>query len=380
MLDLSVVIVNYNSSSFLQICLDALALALRDIKAETIVIDNQSMDDSCAIVKAHYPWVHLVENATNEGFGKANNRAIAVAKGKHVLLLNPDTIVQKETLLQSMSILNRDPKNGAVGVKMLDGSGVFLPESKRGLPTPEVAFYKAFGMAQLFPKSKRFARYYLGHLSSEEETEVEVLAGAYMMCDAPLLKACGGFDEDFFMYGEDIDLSYRMTQKGYKIFYSPEFPIIHFKGESAGRDAVWAKRFYEAMHLFSEKHFSDQGGLWSQVLNLGIRMRKMISTSAEAKPVSTDLSSLTLVVLSADTEIKKWDKVTCQFKSVFLQGPDNYNVGLYDAILFLPAVERKIQLEVIQQNAGEKQFFFGADHFVLTSPSSLSRGEVYSLL
>lgn len=378
MLDLSVIIVNYNSSFFLQICLDALVLALKDIKAETIVIDNQSSDDSCAVVKERYPWVNLIENATNEGFGKANNRGIVISKGKHVLLLNPDTIVQKETLLQSMAILNRDLKNGAVGVKMLDGSGVFLPESKRGLPIPEVAFYKAFGMAKLFPKSKRFARYYLGHLSSELEAEVEVLAGAYMMCDAQLLRSCGGFDEDFFMYGEDIDLSYRMTQKGYKIYYSPEFPIIHFKGESAGRDAAWVKRFYEAMHLFSEKHFSHQGWLWSQVLNLGIRVRKMMTNTIEPKLVSSDLSSLALLVLSSDEDIHQWDKVTRQFKSVFLQHPDNYNLALYDAVLFLPDVDRRLQIKVIQQYAQEKQFFFASDDFVLTSPSSLSKGEIYS--
>lgn len=379
MLELSIVIVNYNSSYFLQLCLDALASAINDFDAETIVIDNQSIDDSCAIVKEKYPWVNLIENATNEGFGKANNRGIAIAKGKQILLLNPDTIVQEKTLRQSISILMRHPKNGAVGVKMMDGSGVFLPESKRGLPIPEVAFYKAFGMAKLFPKSKRFARYYLGHLSSDKETEVEVLAGAYMMCDAQLLKDCGGFDEDFFMYGEDIDLSYRMTQKGYKIFYSPEYPIIHFKGESAGRDAAWAKRFYEAMHLFSEKHFSHQGWLWSQVLDLGIHLRKMIATSSSETPTPTDLSTLKLLVLSSSKDIKKWESITNQFKSVVQQDLNSYKVALFDAILFLPDVDRSVQLNIIQENKGEKQFFFAADDFVLTSPSSISQGEIYPL-
>lgn len=380
MLDLSVIIVNYNSGSFLQLCLDALSRALEGISAETIVIDNQSSDDSCAMLKAQYPWVNLIENGTNEGFGKANNRGIAIAKGRRILLLNPDTIVQKKTLSQSLSILNRDTKNGAVGVKMLDGSGVYLSESKRGLPTPEVAFYKAFGFAQWFPKSKRFARYYLGHLSSEEETEVEVLAGAYMMCDADLLKDCGGFDEAFFMYGEDIDLSYRMTQKGYKIFYSPEFPIIHFKGESAGRDAAWAKRFYDAMHLFSDKHFAQQSALWSHILNLGIKLRKMMSSGAVPLSVSTDLGALNLLVLSAATQLGKWESITRQFKSSFLQDPDNYNVALYDAVLFLPDVDRELQIKLIEENAGVKQFFFAAADFILTSPSSLSQGEVYPLI
>ena len=380
MLDLSVVIVNYNSSFFLQVCLNALVIALEGVKAETIVIDNQSVDDSCRVVKEKYPWVNLIENATNEGFGRANNRAIAVAKGKHILLLNPDTIVQQETLLQSMSILLRDDKNGAVGVKMIDGSGCYLPESKRGLPMPKVAFYKAFGLAKLFPHSKRFARYYLGHLSSEHEAEVEVLAGAYMMCDAQLLKDCGGFDEDFFMYGEDIDLSYRISQKGYKIYYSPSFPIVHFKGESAGRDAVWAKRFYEAMHLFSQKHFSQQGWLWSRFLDVGIRLRKLLSRSVSVEPVKVDFSSMTLLVLSREIiDITKWNSFTISFKATFHQTPESYDAALYDAVLFLSDVEPQKQISVIQQYAGEKQFFFGADDFVLTSPSSSSQGEIYPL-
>jgi len=379
MLDLSVIIVNYNASYFLQLCLDALAPALKGFDAETFVVDNQSDDDSCRVIKEKYPWVRLIENESNEGFGKANNRAIAMAKGKHILLLNPDTIVQRATLQQSISILQRDVKIGAVGVKMLDGSGVFLPESKRGLPTPEVAFYKAFGLASLFPHSKRFARYYLGHLSSDVEQEVEVLAGAYMMCDADLLKACGGFDEDFFMYGEDIDLSYRMTQRGYHIYYSAEYPIIHFKGESAGRDAAWAKRFYDAMHLFSEKHFAQQGWLWSQVLNLGIRLRKLISIRPKELVEHPDFASMRLMVLGHAEDLQPWAKLTMQFKSVIQQGLVNYNMASCDAVLFLPDVDAQVQINFMQEYAGKKQFFFASDDFILTSPSSVSQGEIYPL-
>ena len=378
MFDLSVVIVNYNSSSFLQLCLTDLAVALKSFDAEVIVVDNQSQDDSCEVVKRTYPWVTLLENDTNEGFGKANNRGIALAKGKHILLLNPDTMVHRETLQQSIAILDRDPKNGAVGVKMLDGSGNFLPESKRGLPLPEVAFYKAFGLANLFPRSKRFARYYLGHLSPDKETEVEVLAGAYMMCRAEVLKACNGFDEAFFMYGEDIDLSYRITQLGYRIFYAPEFPIIHFKGESAGRDAAWAKRFYDAMHLFSEKHFSNQGWLWSRILDLGIRLRKAMPTSSKREVAPVDLSTMRLVVVGLKN-IESQISITEKFQSVSAQQVENLVLAQADAILFLPDVDKEKVIAIIQENAGQKQFFFALNDFVLTSPSSLSQGQIYKL-
>lgn len=379
MLDISVVIVNYNSSYFLQLCLDALALSLRDYKSETIVIDNQSNDDSCQVVKDKYSWVKLIENATNDGFGKANNKGIALAQGRYILLLNPDTIIQKETLLQSIKILERGDKNAAVGVKMLDGGGHFLPESKRGLPIPEVAFYKAFGFAKLFPHSKRFARYYLGHLSSNEQAEVEVLAGAYMMCDGKILKESKGFDEDFFMYGEDIDLSYRITQKGYKIFYSPEFPIIHFKGESAGRDALWAKRFYDAMHLFSQKHFSHQGWLWTKILDLGIRVRKAMSSNEVMKEEKTDCSTLDVLVITSKPDADKWEAFTNNFKSVSLQQDLDASLEHFNAVLFLPDVEPSRMIKLMNENAGGKQFFFATKDYVLTSPSSSSQGEIYPL-
>lgn len=379
MLDLSVIIVSYNSSHFLQLCLEALADALQGFDAETIVVDNQSDDDSCQLVKGKYPWVKLIENTSNEGFGKANNKAIAIAQGRHILLLNPDTIIQKATLQQCISILDRDKDNAAVGVKMLDGSGLFLPESKRGLPLPEVAFYKAFGFTRLFPKSKRFSRYYLGHLSDDNEAEVDVLAGAYMMCDASILKASGGFDEDFFMYGEDIDLSYRITQQGYKVFYSPEFPIIHFKGESASRDALWAKRFYEAMHLFSQKHFADQGRLWSQILELGIRVRKIIARRQSVEVEPLDLSDLDLLLVTTLTSIDSWSSFVKSFKSVSIQNVTNPKLTNAQAVLFLPDVARESVIDMMIRYAGKKHFFFATEDFVLTSPNSSSRGEVYFL-
>ena len=258
MCDLSIIIVNYNAQHFLQLCLDTLESALQRINAEVIVIDNVSNDNSCAMLQQNYSWVKLIKNTKNVGFGKANNQGAKIATGRHLLILNPDTIVPENTLLESLKQLDKNPGIGAIGVKMLDGSGRFLPESKRGLPSPKVAFYKAFGLTRLFPRSKTFARYYLGHLSPDENNDIEILAGAYMMIPAHIYHECGGFDEDFFMYGEDIDLSYRISQMGYRILYLAKHPIIHFKGESTSRDAQWAQRFYGAMTLFSKKTLCQQ--------------------------------------------------------------------------------------------------------------------------
>lgn len=376
--DLSIIIVNYNSCYFLQLCLDALKLVIEEINTEVIVIDNASSDNSCSIVLEKYPFVRLVESKENLGFGKANNRGIEMAVGHFVLLLNPDTIVQKATLQKSIEVLTKRKDVAAVGVKMLDGSGFFLPESKRGLPLPKVAFYKAFGLAKFFPKSSRFARYYLGHLSSEEENEVEVLAGAYMMCRADVLKKCGGFDEDFFMYGEDIDLSYRLTQRGYKLIYLPQYPIIHFKGESAKHDAVWAKHFYGAMELFSSKHFNNKGKMFRFMLNCGIAFRKSLSLKSKEKRNTIDLSKIHLYVTASESNFKPFSNWLSLFKKVSFQLPDS-NINNADAVLFTKHFSSSEVINIMKKDAGKKQFFFAGDEFVLTSPNSDSQGEVYSL-
>ncbi len=380
MVDLSIVIVNYNARHFLQICLDALQSALRGINAETIIIDNQSTDDSVSYIKTHYPWVIFIENPENDGFGKANNLGFSLAKGKYILILNPDTIVQQNTLLRSLRMLKEDPKAGAVGVRMLDGSGYFLPESKRGLPTPKVAFFKAFGFARLFPRSKYFARYYVGNIRADRVSEVEVLAGAYMMVKKEVLDRCGGFDEDFFMYGEDIDLSYRITQLGYKNIYDGKVPIIHFKGESAGRDAVWAKHFYGAMHLFSEKHFSSGGRFFNTTINAGIRLRKKLSMRKKTEAKTSELIKLNLVVLSNKKQ-KLEGQFYHQFKSVMHQKPGEFIDLKANALLFMPDVDNSFMIKNIKKYRGKMQYFFAAadGSFVMTSPNSVLQGELFEV-
>lgn len=274
-MDLSVVIVNYNVQYFLDQCLKSVLRSGKDLQMEVFVVDNNSVDGSQEMIREKYPQVHLTANQENAGFSKANNQAIRLAKGRYVLLLNPDTVVEDDTLSKVVRFMDEHPDAGGLGVKMLDGQGRFLPESKRGLPTPEVAFYKIFGLAKLFPKSKTFGRYHLGYLDHDETHVVDVLSGAFMMLRKEALEKTGSLDEDFFMYGEDIDLSYRITQAGYKNYYFPGTRIIHYKGESTKKSSVnYVLVFYNAMVIFARKHFSRQNAwLFSTLINLAVYFR-----------------------------------------------------------------------------------------------------------
>ena len=377
MCDLSVIIVNYNALHFLQLCLDALQDALSDINAEVIVVDNVSHDNSCALIKKDYPWVKLIVNTENVGFGRANNQGAAIAKGKQLLILNPDTIITKASINMSLALLQKDPTIGGIGVKMLDGSGRFLPESKRGLPTPQVAFFKAFGLTRLFPRSKRFARYYLGHLSANENHKVEVLAGAFMMIPATVYQQCKGFDEDFFMYGEDIDLSYRITQLGYQLMYLAETPIIHFKGESTARDAAWSKRFYGAMALFSQKHFSEQGKILNQLIQWGIAIHQFMAKpkSTRRPPIRTSNRAVTLICNNKDKcklDLKE------RFQSVSIQTRVEVDYKQVEAVLLSPDLSSDEQIEVIQACSEKTLFFFSPQrkNFLLLSPSAQDNGQI----
>ena len=240
-------------------CLHSVYNAIKNIEAEIIVVDNNSFDGSCDMVRKKFPLVTLIENKINVGFSKANNQAIKIANGEYVLLLNPDTIVEETTFDKTVLFMDNHIDAGGLGVFMIDGKGNFLPESKRGLPTPWVAFYKIFGLSKLFPKSKKFNRYHLGHLSPNETNEIEILSGAFMFMRKSTLNKVGLLDEDFFMYGEDIDLSYRILKGGFKNYYYPETKIIHYKGESTKKSSVnYVFVFYNAMIIFAKKHFSQK--------------------------------------------------------------------------------------------------------------------------
>lgn len=257
---LSVVVVNYNVKAFLEQCLRTAFEALEGMDGEVFVVDNQSTDGSTEMVREKFPQVKLIANTDNVGFSRANNQAIKESCGEYVLLLNPDTVVGEDVFHKVVDFLDAHPKAGGLGVKMIDGTGRFLPESKRGLPTPTVAFFKIMGLSRLFPHSKLFGRYHLGHLPENEIAPIEILSGACMFLRKEMLDQVGLLDESFFMYGEDIDLSYRITLGGYENWYFPDAPIIHYKGESTKKSSVnYVFVFYNAMVIFARKHFTRRG-------------------------------------------------------------------------------------------------------------------------
>jgi GT2 family glycosyltransferase len=272
---LSVIIVNYNVKYFLEQALLSVRKASTNLEVEVFVVDNNSVDDSVQMVQEKFPEVRLIVNKQNVGFSVANNQAIRASSGKYVLLLNPDTVVEEDTFEKCIAFMNATPDAGGLGVKMIDGSGKFLPESKRGFPSPFVAFCKTTGLSRFFPKSKLFNRYHLGFLPENETNEVDILAGAFMLMRRSVLDEVGLLDETFFMYGEDIDLSYRIQKGGYKNYYFPETKIIHYKGESTKRGSLnYVKTFYNAMIIFAKKHFEGrQARLFVLMLQLAIYLR-----------------------------------------------------------------------------------------------------------
>jgi O-antigen biosynthesis protein len=259
-MDLSVIIVNYNVRHYLEQCLHTVIKASENITCEIFVVDNYSSDDSCRIVKNLFPDIKLICNSGNYGFSAANNQAIRLSRGKFILLLNPDTLVEEEAFTRCLAFMAEHPAAGALGVRMINGNGKLLPESKRALPTPGTAFFKMSGLSFLFPHSGLFNRYYLGHLDSSATTETEIISGAFMFIRKEVLEKTGLMDETFFMYGEDIDLSYRILQAGYKNFYFPGVRIIHYKGESTSKgDINYVVQFYKAMLIFVRKHITGSG-------------------------------------------------------------------------------------------------------------------------
>jgi O-antigen biosynthesis protein len=280
-MQLSVIIVNYNVKYFLEQCLFSVQKAVAGIEAEVLVVDNASTDNSREYLEQTFSWVCFSWNKENIGFARACNQALKQAGGKYILFLNPDTIVPEDCFSKCFSFFEETPGAGAIGIRMLDGSGQFLPESKRSFPLPLTSFYKLSGLAALFPKSKTFNRYHLGYLSQHENHEIDVMSGAFMMIEKEVLSKTGGFDESFFMYGEDVDLSYRIQQAGYKVYYFSKSSILHFKGESTKKSSFnYVRMFYVAMGKFVNKHYSSsKAGLFATVMNIAIVMRALLSAT-----------------------------------------------------------------------------------------------------
>lgn len=270
---LSIVIVNYNVKYILEQCLYSVQAATASWETEVFVVDNNSSDGSIEYLRPRFPEVIFIENKDNPGFSKANNQAIKLCKGEYVLLLNPDTVVGEGSLRTLCLFMDEHPKAGGLGVKMLDGHGCFLPESKRSFPSPWVSFCKLFGLSRLFPNSEMFAKYSLPYLSSDKQHKVEVLAGAFMLFRHEVLDKVGLLDESFFMYGEDIDLSYRVVLGGYENYYVPE-PVLHYKGESTKHgDIKYIKAFYGAMIIFYKKYYPRSGWFMNGLISIAVNLK-----------------------------------------------------------------------------------------------------------
>ncbi|MFI5154664.1 MAG: glycosyltransferase family 2 protein [Chitinophagales bacterium] len=376
---LSIIIINYNAKHFLEQCLCSVDRALEGMDAETLVVDNHSEDGSLDYLRPKFPEVIFLANAENLGYARANNLGLYIARGKNVLFLNPDTLVTRESISYCLSFLQKHPEAGAVGLRMIDGRGHFLPESKRAFPYPSTAFYKLFGLAALFPRSKTFASYYLGHLPEREISKVDVVAGAFMLLSKDVLHKTGAFDESFFLYGEDIDLSYRVQQAGFSNYYLGSQTILHFKGESTPKDAKHLKLFYKAMEQFIAKWFRDKYSFMGfQSLRIGIQIRKILAEmspkfQSASKPkaykywltgdplnISETIPSLERAGKIITKESKKASRI------IFCEGKE---YSFYEII-------RQIQ----ERNHSLSFAFHGlGTHSIVGSPAPTSMGEVILL-
>ncbi|MEO6176625.1 MAG: glycosyltransferase family 2 protein [Flavobacterium circumlabens] len=286
-MQLSVIILNYNVRYFLEQCVLSVQEAISTIDAEIIVIDNNSSDDSCLMMQERFPDVKLIQNKKNFGFPKGNNIGVKEAQGKYICILNPDTVVAEDTFSKILAFAEKQTNLGIIGCKLIDGTGEFLPESKRGIPTPWVAFTKIFGLYKVFPKWKLFNQYYAQHISENETGKVAILVGAFMLMERNLYLELDGFDEDCFMYADDIDLSYRALLKGKHNYYFPETTVLHYKGESTVKDEKYMKRFQEAMTFFYQKHFR-KSLFFSIFIKIGIvffSFVKMFQGKSKDKPI-----------------------------------------------------------------------------------------------
>lgn len=332
---LSVIIVNYNVKYFLEQALLSVRRASQGLAVETWVVDNNSVDESVQMVQEKFPEVHLITNKHNPGFSIANNQAIRQSSGEYVLLLNPDTVVEEDTFSKCIAFMDAHPAAGALGVRMIDGSGAFLPESKRGFPSPWAAFCKSVGLSRLFSRSPLFNHYHLGYLDEWEVHEIEVLAGAFMFMRRAALDKVGLLDEAFFMYGEDIDLSYRITQGGYKNYYYPGTSIIHYKGESTKKGSLnYVKAFYQAMIIFARKHFDgQQASLFVFMLQVAIYLRAGLTLASNfARRAAWPLLDAGLVLGGLLFLRTFWGRYHFGDPNYYADGILYFNFPLYTAI------------------------------------------------
>ena len=390
-MQLSVIILNYNVRYFLEICVLSVQNALSQIDGEIIVVDNNSQDGSCEMMKQRFPNVTIIQNNDNIGFPKGNNIGVAHAKGEYICILNPDTVVAEDTFSKILAFAEGQKKLGIVGCKLIDGAGKFLPESKRGVPTPWVAFTKIVGLYKLFPKSKLFGKYYAGHLAENQTGKVDILVGAFMVMKRELYLEVGGFDEKCFMYSDDVDLSYVVAKAGKDNYYFHDTTIIHYKGESTIKDGTYMKRFQEAMNFFYNKHFSTDGLqslFFTFFMKVGIVFFSFIKKfqgqpKLKTAPIHFELFSSSAEMATKLTAVLqnkvsyhylKTEKevISCLNKSVVGSEIilDNESISFQECIAVLESsVNKGLTFKIIPKNA----------NFLIGSNNSNERGEIIKM-
>ena len=378
-MQLSVIILNYNVRYFLEQCVLSVQKALEGIDGEIIVIDNNSSDNSCAMIKELFPNVKLIENKENLGFPKGNNIGVEQAKGEYICILNPDTVVAEDTFSKILNFVTLsavevpNSEIGIIGCKLIDGTGNFLPESKRGVPTPWVAFTKIFGLYKI---SNVFGKYYAQHLTQNQSGKVDILVGAFMVMKRELYNEIGGFDENCFMYSDDIDLSYMALQKGKSNYYFHETTVIHYKGESTIRDEKYMKRFQEAMNFFYSKHFK-KSVVFNVFMKIGVYAFSIIKKN-QSKDVKRTIDEN--VIFSKDSlqlNLNKKESILNDFSK--FKNNSNLNIEI---IFDTKSFSFKDIINFMNSNKSKNLTFknyIPNSNFIIGSNNSIDRGEIIRL-
>jgi len=372
-MQLSVIILNYNVRYFLEQCVLSVQKALLTIDGEIIVIDNSSLDDSCEMMKQLFPNVKLIENKDNLGFSKGNNLGVAQAKGEYICILNPDTVVAEDTFSKILNTKNWQLNTGIIGCKLIDGTGNFLPESKRGIPTPWVSFTKIFGLYKL---SNIFGKYYAQHLTENQSGKVGILVGAFMVMQRELYNEIGGFDENCFMYSDDIDLSYMVLQKGKYNYYFHETSVIHYKGESTVRDEKYMKRFQEAMQFFYKKHFK-KSFVFDFFMRIGAMVFSLIKKN-QSKEVTREIDEYIIFSKnSLQLNLNKKETILNDFSRF----KNDLNTSL-EIIFDTNSFSFKEIIDFMNCNKSKNLTFknyISKSNFIIGSNNSIDRGEIIIL-
>lgn len=368
---ISVIILNYNVQHFLEQCILSVQSALKNLDAEIIVIDNNSQDESCLMVKNRFPGILLVENKENVGFSKANNQAVKLAKGEYVCILNPDTAVSESTFKKCLDYADSCLNMGILGVHLMDGTGNFLPESKRNIPTPWISLLKLMGFN---------SKYYASHLSELESGDVEVLVGAFMFVKRDIYNEVGGFDEDYFMYGEDIDFSYKIAKAGYQNKYFGGIQTLHYKGESTQKDKVYFDRFFGAMGIFYKKHFKPNLFLKIAV-SLGVKLAKIVRQTSKRDNNSVTYIPENAYVFTENFSLyrslsEKMDiKLTTASKSLFDDGALKNCLFIFD-VCYMPYSQIFSVMKKLKNRNNQFRICPPHCNFILGSDRSDEKGSV----